>query len=336
MVGPVTMTRWPTGASPMRRIAATRISVGIARDLSAGGPEGAIAGVHRSALNIRWRRGLLTIAHESIGGLPNGVLVGSWPPLDSLGLAAHMHVASDGANLVVPEASLAVAFAGAALWSPAMPVVRGLARPAVERRVASAYDVAAREAPDIGFGPLLAALSGGPPAAASTVTAPAAGARLRERAAGCLLAIASGLRDVDVGLAIAAALPLVGLGPGATPSGDDLLVGLAAGLAATGHPLARRFADGIGRAAPGRTTLLSCAFLLHAARLEFSERVQRAALGILGPDAEGMGEAVRATLAWGASSGADLLLGLLVGMAPALPGISERLGQIRTSERTAA
>ena len=42
--------------------------------------------------------------------------------------------------------------------------------------------------------------------------------------------------------AVSAAYPLIGLGPGATPSGDDLLVGLAAGLAVTDHPLAGAFA----------------------------------------------------------------------------------------------
>ena len=320
MVGPVTMTRWPTGASPLRRVAATRISLGIARALSAGGPDGAIASVHRSAINVRWRGGLLTIAHESVGGLPNGVLVASWPPLDSLGLAAHMGVASDGAHLLVPEASLAIAFDRAVGWSPAMPVVRGLTSEMRATRVAAALQVAAREAPPLGLGPLLAALGGDEPPGQR-----AGGAGLSAIAAGCLLGIADGLRHGDPDCAVSAASGLIGLGLGATPSGDDLLVGLAAGLAVTGRRAARRFAGGTASAARGRTTLLATAFLQHAARLEFSERVQRAALDILGEDATAMRDAVRATLAWGASSGADLLVGLLFGMAPDLPTISARL-----------
>jgi hypothetical protein len=126
--------------------------------------------------------------------------------------------------------------------------------------------------------------------------------------------------------AVSAAFPLIGLGPGATPSGDDLLVGLAAGLAVTDHPLAGAFAAGVARDAAGLTTSVAESYLLHAGRLEFSERVHAAALAILdGPEAELRG-AVNAALTWGATSGMDLLVGLLVGIqAGVAPRLVERL-----------
>jgi hypothetical protein len=136
--------------------------------------------------------------------------------------------------------------------------------------------------------------------------------------------------------AVAAAHPLVGLGPGATPSGDDLLVGLVAGLATTDHPMAGSFGAGIARLAAGMTTSLAESYLFHAGRLEFSERVHAAGLAILtGPERE-MRAAVNGALAWGASSGTDLLVGLLVGMEAGAPRLAARLRACATDRTVAA
>jgi hypothetical protein len=57
---------------------------------------------------------------------------------------------------------------------------------------------------------------------------------------------------------------MIGLGPGLTPAGDDLLCGVLAGLTLLGHPQAGRIGAGILALAPGRTTDLSLALLRHA------------------------------------------------------------------------
>lgn len=326
MMGPEPMTRRAPGASPTRRLAATRISLAIADHVRVPGSAGAIESINRSAVNLRWDGQLLTIAHESVGGLPNGVLVASPMALDRIGLAGGMAIQADGVALRVPAASLEISLTAAATWSPAMPVLRCL--PSFHRaaRAELALQIAAAEAPPIGLGPLLVGLAGRKIVDSSLGSTVAAG----------LVGIVAALRDGIPERAVGAAYPLIGLGPGATPSGDDLLVGLGAGLAVMDHPLARPFAAGVARDAVGRTTALAETFLAHASQLEFAERVHRAARGVLAGNEAEMRAAVEAALAWGASSGADLLVGLLVGVQADAPGIPGCLRALRAEGAVAA
>lgn len=320
------MTQTAAGAFPLRRFAATRISQAIENDLELPGGTGTVEGIHRSAINIRWRAGLLTVAHESMGGLPNGVLVDPPIALDQIGIAHGMSVQSDGTTLRVPGASLVIFLGGAASWSPAIPVVRGLTAARRDERAQRALRVAADHAPAIGLGPLLVGI----------VDDRASVGSLGRAAARSLAEVVEALGQRRLGRAVATAFPLIGLGPGATPSGDDLLVGFAAGLAVTEHPLARPFASCVAQDAGGLTTSVAESYLAHAGRLEFSERVQAAALAVLsGPESE-LPKAVIAALAWGASSGADLLVGLLVGIQAASPGLAERLKACDSEREVAA
>ncbi len=77
-------------------------------------------------------------------------------------------------------------------------------------------------------------------------------------------ALRAALRRNDVTSALRAAQRMIGLGPGLTPAGDDLLCGMLAGLTLLGHPQASRIGAGILALAPGRTTDLSLALLRHA------------------------------------------------------------------------
>jgi len=302
MKGPEPMTQTAARAFPLRRFAATRISQAIDNDVRTSGGEGTVEGVHRSAVNVRWGTGLLTVAHESMGGLPNGIGVDPPIALDQIGIVPGMRVESDGAALRVPGASIAIFLTGAASWSPAMPVLRGLAARTRIERSEQVLALAADQAPRVGLGQLLAGLADHHSSVGS----------LGRAAARPLAEVLEALKR--------------GRPEGATPSGDDLLVGLAAGMAVTDHPLAGAFAAGVARDAAGLTTSVAESYLLHAGRLEFSERVHGAALAILdGPEAELRG-AVSAALAWGATSGVDLLVGLLVGIqAGVAPRLAERL-----------
>lgn len=326
MTGPEPMTQ-TAAAFPPRRFAATRISDAIVDHLQDGGGEGTVERVHRSALNIRWNGHLLTVAHESLGGLPNGILIDPPIALDQIGIAPGMPVQIDRTAVRVPGASLLVFLRGAASWSPAMPVVRALSQSARTERGERALELAADQAPRVGLGPLLVGL----------VDQQGSVGPLGRAAAGSLASVMEALDKGDAERAVAAAQPLIGLGPGATPSGDDLLVGLAAGLAATDHALARPFAAGVAHRAAGRTTSVAESYLVHAGRLEFSERVQSAATAVLtAPEPELLRAAVNAALAWGASSGADLMVGLLVGIEAGRPTLVARLRACATEKNVAA
>src|SRR5438093_763672 len=196
-----------------------------------------------------------------------------------------------------------------------MPAVAGLTLAMRVSRGRRAIRLAADQAPRIGLGPLLFGIADGRADVGS----------LGRAAALCLAGATEGLRQRSPQRALGAAYPLIGLGPGATPSGDDLLVGLTAGLAATRHPLAGSFAAGVARDAEGMTTSIAAAYLAHAGQLEFSERLQRAALAVLTAREPDLRIAIIGALAWGASSGADMMVGLLVGIQADAPWLRPRL-----------
>lgn len=106
---------------------------------------------------------------------------------------------------------------------------------------------------------------------------------------------------------------LLGLGPGLTPAGDDVVSGLL--LSLHGHDELRRpVADEVSRLAPGRTTTLSAALLRHsAAGFAMPGMVDVAdALAGHGTD-EDLTAAVARLLTVGHSSGVALAHGLLRG-----------------------
>lgn len=108
----------------------------------------------------------------------------------------------------------------------------------------------------------------------------------------------------------AGAAQLAGLGGGLTPAGDDWLLGamLCAWLA---HPDPSRYCEVVLEAGSSRTTLLSAAFLRSAAAGECSAPWHRLFEALAsGPD-EQLGCAVRGVIAWGHTSGADALAGLV-------------------------
>jgi hypothetical protein len=116
-----------------------------------------------------------------------------------------------------------------------------------------------------------------------------------------------------------AAKKLAGLGPGLTPAGDDLLVGAMHGLFATlSEEEAIRLSAVIRGAAVPRTTALSAAWLLAAARGESGEPWHQLINAIASQDEPALHSAVMRILPTGHTSGADALggfLGLLQGIA---------------------
>jgi hypothetical protein len=157
----------------------------------------------------------------------------------------------------------------------------------------------------------------------------------------CLLAQAS--RELDWAGVEEAARGLAGLGPGLTPSGDDTLGGFMGVMALIGlqdggreyeceennkgssttfrhrrrdRTAGQRLAEVIASAARPRTTILSATLLAHAARGELAEQVGELLMALALPAAERavVLRAAERVLAFGACSGGDTLLGLLLGL----------------------
>jgi Protein of unknown function (DUF2877) len=138
-------------------------------------------------------------------------------------------------------------------------------------------------------------------------------------------ALAGCCANGDLAGAVEIAEALVGLGPGLTPSGDDVLGGLLIALRLLGGVIpggtrAVWLADWLGAAATSfageRTTPLSATLLHCAARGQAAAEVAAVLHGFAGQ--EPVLPAIRKLLATGRNSGADLAWGLASGCRAAL------------------
>jgi hypothetical protein len=106
---------------------------------------------------------------------------------------------------------------------------------------------------------------------------------------------------------------LLGLGPGLTPSGDDVLCGVLVALHAVGETdRAHALYAGIARAAPTATSAISAAFLRAAAEGLGCEALHAAIAAILEGQIEALAGRIEALGGVGHTSGWDALAGALL------------------------
>jgi len=279
---------------------ATRIHDSLAVRIGREGRRtGSVHSVFRSAINITVEGDLVTIVPDEAGGHPNGILVATATDFRTVRVRSGMLVEIHGTLVRVLDADLVIHLDGARPWSALIPVANG--RHWATR--SSAVHALAR--PDT-RDPVAA------PAMAGLMSLPAVPARLA--------ALREAVANNDRPAAAIAARPLVGLGPGLTPSGDDALAGIEAALRAVGHPAAGFLAQVLDDVTD-RTTDVSTALLRHAARGEFTERIHRLLAALLDEDDSQLPAAIERAVAWGATSGRDCLLGVITGLdAAAAPG----------------
>jgi hypothetical protein len=140
-------------------------------------------------------------------------------------------------------------------------------------------------------------------------------------ASAAILSLSAAARPMDIQSATRAADGLVGLGAGGTPAGDDVLVGFLAGLWPPHTALRQHadFVDGLAahvRTLAGRTSAVSAVYLRAAALGQVSERLGRIIAAIAdGEHHQELAEATAAAITVGHTSGADGMLGLLLGLA---------------------
>src|SRR3954463_7330175 len=99
---------------------------------------------------------------------------------------------------------------------------------------------------------------------------------------GPLAALRGAVRRADLDAARRTAVRLIGLGPGLTPAGDDVMAGTMAGLVLLGHPAAERFAAGVYSLAAGRPPALARGRPRHAAAGRVSGEYAAVLHGLVG------------------------------------------------------
>jgi hypothetical protein len=224
---------------------------------------------------------LVVLAVDAAGGQPNGINVP-----DGLDLRAICPI----------RARVSVDLSGAKAWSSRLPAQSPHIAALALRR---AREAAAIRAPKDGFGPLL--------------TGDVYGDSFARAAQRRIRALQDALEEGTPSVGQAAA-ELVGLGVGLTPSGDDLLVGLLAGLEVVADPLRGPIAAGAAVHAAERTPAISARALLHAVRGRYAQRLHEVLAAIETGDGPAIEGSVDAAMRYGATSGADTLVGLFIGL----------------------
>lgn len=255
--------------------------------------------VVRRAVRLGTDSGTITVTDVGEGGVPSGVGVVDMPDLRQHGVqrgdAAHL---VSGRGVLIGPDSVFIDLTGAESWSSQLPLPPRL----VVRPIAldAAHAAAARHASAHGLGPLVCPSVGMTPVAT----------RAAETIASALGALATG----EPAQAAHAIIPLIGLGEGLTPSGDDFIVGLVAVLTAGDHPAVTTFARTCAAAAVGLTTIVGIDLLQHAAAGRFVERVHDLISALYHDDAAATRTACTSLLRMGSTSGMDTLVGVLAGM----------------------
>jgi hypothetical protein len=277
---------------------------------------GTIHSVFRKAVNITLGDTILALLNNELPRMPNGVRL---PPVVAKELLPQlrpgMEVWIGNERLLIPTRNFSLHLPGTPAWEPRPDIgAYRWSRGTVAQHVRLLAHYLANRPQQEGLAPLIGplVLGQGKPTQ-ETPLARMALPKLR------MLALASWRQDIT-GVE-EATRGLAGLGPGLTPSGDDALAGFTSIMALLSPQLS---ADGASREhiartiaaiARPRTTALSAVLLTHAACGEVAEQLSTLllALSLSAEASEIVLNAADRALAFGASSGGDTLLGVLLG-----------------------
>jgi hypothetical protein len=267
---------------------------------------------------------LLCLGDERIDKGPYTVNCAGIAPL--LGKELHGNCRSTAARLIWPELAIDIRLAErwTATFAAAPP-----AAPFFSRNLDALAAEAADQAPSEGYGTMIPEILGIEPWPRKS------GSTFLHNHLRKALAILA--KEAHVGLdpeTLAASLtPLIGVGHGLTPSGDDFCAGVVIGLAAMGRTdTAARLAQALHRIARERTTVVSLAGYRALAYSQLSESQACLLSCFAGIDHDKSIAAVRRVARIGGTSGWDTLAGFACGLATAAPDAcrQHRAGLVET------
>jgi hypothetical protein len=272
-----------------------------ARRVLAERGEGRVLAVFGRAFYLEGRGGLICLGPVPLGAGPLNLLCANWRPGE---VAPGMLARLSGAEIHLAGGAV-FSLAGAMDWRPPRPPEWHVAD--LRRGLVALARAAARRAPRDGLGRLIPALADGERRAAAEDTA----SPLLRRAAAGASALAGWLARDAGPPPPARARVLIGLGPGLTPSGDDLVAGTLIALRAFLRPdVAEQLGAWVLPLAATRTGAISRAHLAAAAAGEGAEPLHRVLAAICTAAEVGLERELDAVAGIGHCSGWDALAGV--------------------------
>ncbi len=276
---------------------------------------GTVHSVFNKATNIIFDEILLSLLSDELPCMPNSVRLRSDVTAELLpNLQPGMKVCIGNDTLVIPNCNFSFHLSDTPLWEPRPDVTMyEWNRETVAQHSRLLTQFLAKKQPQDGLAPLVGSL---------LLQKPPQETPLSRMARSKLRLLVQASWRQNIARIEEATLGLAGLGPGLTPSGDDVLGGFAAIMTLLSPQLSadsisrKHIASTIAAVAKPRTTKLSAVLLEFASRGEVSEQFGTLLLSLNLPtqEFETVQKATDRVLAFGASSGGDILLGMLLGL----------------------
>lgn len=309
------------------RLKATYVGYRLRKWIQAGPVVAQVHGVFQRACNLAGPGGrLITLLAPARPG-PATIVV---PNLEAaLGRVANgQSMILTPTRVEAPAADLAIDLASASIWEAVSPPNLPLPAPSARyAAIRAAVEIAQEREESPGLIDLLPDLITETPldpvSAEVALDSPLRAGTLRE-ARSVIRQLGTILPRGELEAALACATRLIGLGPGLTPAGDDVLTGLMLVLhyadraPGTEVKWIDAFCRGVVDQAMGRTTWVSSEQLRYAAHGEAAQAIAEAAIALLWAQ-EPLRPAIAALLDTGSSSGSDLLSGMCIGSKLLLP-----------------
>ncbi len=240
---------------------------------------------------------IVAVVSAELHNGPLNLVVTPAPPFGRLSIGAPTR---SNAHRVHVAHAWVIVLDGATSWDPVLPRIDRAASDALHSHLRTLTDLIAAQAPAGGLARVSVERAG-------PVLTP-----LERSASLGLTDLSSGLRQANRAQVARGARMLAGLGPGLTPSGDDVLAGCLLALAALPDMDGASVREAIASSARHRTTHISTAYLDAAARGEASEAWHRLVAAMGTSDAVPLISAARQVLAVGETSGSDVLGGFVL------------------------
>ncbi len=282
-----------------------------------GGGEGIIDGVFDDAINILLAGGLISLVPEAVERGPLNIMLRlpvGLRKMSSLGVRTGEKVGVRGLTLELSNRHR-ILFGSAGIYSPkrrfTLPVLK---RSEITTNLEVVRKTALLFGKMAGLGDLLALArqrAAGVTPANLNIFASAALPRI--------VRLEQAFHSQEKNALTDAVRELIGLGPGLTPSSDDMLAGLVllsvlyAKNSGRAQRASRLIAQVIAGEACGRTTILSEEYLREAVSGSGNEPVMRLCAALLTGGRESVARETRRVLAIGETSGTDTVLGIVLG-----------------------
>ena len=275
-----------------------------------------IQSVFDSAVNLRLVQEdrLITVLLSEHYELPQGIRIAdrrlalhSWAPLNTLRASPGLGAAARGGILRFDCSPLIVDLRGARVWKCRMAELNMDLELTIAQKAWSTAWRLLNQGQRLKRAEIIA----------DDLFQSKAGSALSQRISQPITHLIVSARKLDIQGSVQAAEKMIGLGPGVTPSGDDILIGFLAGLwsLAGRNPAQISFVQSFGKALlqiARQTNEISRTYLYHATQGQFSSSLLKLLEAIAtGTDLD---RAIQTAMRVGHSSGMDSVTGLLVGL----------------------